>query len=210
MVDDVENLVNKFIAEGLPANIEDLSQAEQISLSKSLLHQVDSRVRKQRANSGELDKGHSYRLPSLELPHLIGEVVIAAAWAEDAAGTLIQAGSGTYERRAKGYDDTSSSLLKALQGVAPDELRVRFKLALELRHFVVHGFFTNGESHINSKTGSPHQFLAMKRSFRTQAPEREIMGFSAESLRELAQEFWEIESALEDLHTDIVSRAPNE
>jgi hypothetical protein len=138
-----------------------------------------------------------------DLPKLIGEVVIAAAWAEDAAGTLIQASSGDWEVRAKGYDDSSSSLVKALKRMAavPDELVARLESALEHRHFVVHGFFVDGNFYMHPETGKTYDFVSMKRSWKTDAPERDVRAFTRNALEWLAQEFWDIEGELEDLHT---------
>lgn len=128
---------------------------------------------------------------------------MAAAWAEDAAGTLIQASSGDWEVRAKGYDGSSSSLVRALRRIpaVPDELVARLESALEHRHFVVHGFFVDGNFHKHPKTGKTYDFISMKRSWRTDGPERDVRAFTRTALEWLAQEFWDIEAELEDLLT---------
>lgn len=186
----------------------DRSKAEQIALGKSLLRRLEGTLDEHRKNpdAGELSKV-SRRSPSPELPKLIGEVVIAAAWAEDAAGTLIQALSGGWEVRAKGYDDTSSSLvsaLKTLDATVPDELIERLENALKLRHFVVHGFFIEGSFIKHPGTGKTYDFVSMKRSWRTGAPEREMKAFTKNALEWLAQEFWGIEEELEELHSKVL------
>lgn len=188
----------------IPQNIEELSKAEQLALSKSLLHRLETTLEEMRENPEKGAMKLSRSQPSPELPQLIGNVIISASWAEDAGGTLIQASSEGWEVRAKGYDDTSSTLVKALKKHVPKELIERLETALKLRHFVVHGFFVGGGFMKNEKTGEPYEFLSMKRSYRTEAPQREIMPFSSDTLRWLANEFWEIEAELEDLHSVVL------
>lgn len=187
-----------------------LPQAEQISQGKVLLHRLDQALKEQGANRQEAAEKTSRKLSSPELPQLIGEVVIAAAWAEDAGGTLVQATSDNWEVRAKGYDDTSSSLLKALKKVVPNELVERFDAAMKLRHFVVHGIFFDGISIKHQSSGNTYDVLAMKRSWRTAAPERELKAFTFNALRWLSQEFWEIEEELERIHSEVLFGKQNE
>ncbi len=199
-----EELLELLIA----ADFTDLSTAEQIARTKSLLRRLETTLEGHRKNSGGgVLSRLSSRSPSPELPALIGEVVIAAAWAEDAAGTLIQASSGGWEVRAKGYDDTSSSLVKALKRITatvPVELIERFESALKLRHFVVHGFFADGSFVRHPETGKTYDFVSLKRSWRTDAPEREVKAFTKNALEWLAQEFWGIEEELEDIHSKVL------
>lgn len=186
----------------IPEHFSDLSDSQQIAQAKSLLNRLEAAVAEQTARPN-LARGQSDRKTvSPELPQLIGDVVIAAAWAEDAAGTLLQALSGSWEVRATGYDDTSSSLLRALKAVVSKELIERLDTALKLRHFVVHGFFVDGSFVKHPTSGRPYDFVSMKRSWRTDAPEREVKAFTADALRWLALEFWEIEGELETLHSD--------
>ena len=110
-------------------------------MSAALLH----RLKEALANDPEpLTRQMSRRPVSPELPQLIGEVVISAAWAEDAGGTFLQSTSGDWDTRTRGYDDTSSRLVKALRDTGPKALVDRLEAALELRHFVVHGVWVNG------------------------------------------------------------------
>lgn len=208
MADQDGDLTAELLDFLIPSDFEDRSKAEQIALGKSLLRRLEETIAEHRKNpdAGELSKV-SRRSPSPELPKLIGEVVIAAAWAEDAAGTLIQASSGGWEVRAKGYDDTSSSLvnaLKRLDATVPDELIERLQNALKLRHFVVHGFFVEGGFIKHPETGKKYDFVSMKRSWRTGAPEREMKAFTKNALAWLAQEFWGIEEELEKLHSKVL------
>jgi hypothetical protein len=181
-----------------------LPKAEQLARGKSLLRRLEATIEERRKGTADAVPPEQWRRSTLpDLPKLIGEVVIAAAWAEDAAGTLIQASSGDWEVRAKGYDDSSSSLVKALKRMAavPDELVARLESALEHRHFVVHGFFVDGNFYKHPETGKTYDFVSMKRSWRTDAPERDVRAFTRNALEWLGQEFWDIEAELEDLHT---------
>lgn len=188
----------------IPPGFMNLSKAEQIAQGKALLDQLETVLEERGPNLDRVRKKFDRKLTSPELPGLIGEVVIAAAWAEDAGGTLLQASSGDWEVRAKGYDDTSSRLVKALKKVAPAGLIERLETALELRHFVVHGFFVDGNFLKQPSTGKPYDFVSMKRSWRTDAPAREMKAFNTNALRWLAQEFWEIEEELERLHSEVL------
>lgn len=207
MADQDGELTKELLDFLIPSDFADRSKAEQVALGKSLLRRLEVTLDEHTKNpdAGELDKV-SRKSPSPELPKLIGEVVIAAAWAEDAAGTLIQASSGGWDVRAKGYDDTSSSLVKALKRLdtVPVELIGRLEDALKLRHFVVHGFFADGSFVKHPETGRTYDFVSMKRSWKTGAPEREIMAFTKNALKSLAQEFWGIEEELEDLHSKVI------
>lgn len=138
------------------------------------------------------------------LAQLIGEVVIAAAWAEDAGGTLLQVLSCDLDARAKGYDDSGSGLVKALKPHVPADLIERFDAALRLRHFVVHGIFVVGSFANDPSTVWSGNVCSLKRSRRTEKPEREVKVLSADSLRQLAQQFWEIEEELERLHSEAI------
>lgn len=141
---------------------------------------------------------------SEQLPQLIGEVVIAAARAEDAAGTLLQSRSGDPDRRAVGYDDSSSRLVTALRDSVPAELADRFASALKLRHFVVHGVWVNGSFVSSRSDGKPSDFVSLKRRYRTKAPEMDMKPFMKSDLEALAREFWEIEDELERLHSQVL------
>lgn len=185
-------------------NFTELTKAEQIAQGKVLLYRLETALDEYRLNPGEEPRELARKSPSLELPQLIGEVVIAAAGAEDAGGVLLQASSGDWEVRIKGYDDTSSSLVKALKTVVPADLIERLETALKLRHFVVHGFFVDGSFVKHPTTGEPYDFVSMKRSWRTEAPERDVKAFTASALRWLAQEFLEIEGELERLHSEVL------
>lgn len=88
--------------------------------------------------------------------------------------------------------------------MVPDDLVVRLESALEHRHFVVHGFFVDGKFYKHPETGKTYDFVSMKRSWKTDAPERDIRAFTRNALEWLAQEFWEIEAELEDLHTKVL------
>ena len=170
-------------------------------MSAALLH----RLKEALANEPEsLTRQMSRRQVSPELPQLIGEVVIAAAWAEDAGGTFLQATSGDWDTRARGYDDTSSRLVKALRDTAPKALVDRLEAALELRHFVVHGVWVNGSFVKHPDTGEPFDFVSMKRRYRTEAPEKDTKAFMKSALKWLAREFWEIEDELEKLHSEVL------
>ncbi|WP_417216172.1 hypothetical protein [Arthrobacter sp.] len=127
-------------------------------MSAALLH----RLKEALANEPEsLSRQMSRRQVSPELPQLIGEVVIAAAWAEDAGGTFLQATSGDWDTRARGYDDTSSRLVKALRDTAPKAVVDRLEAALELRHFIVHDVWGNGSYVKHPDTGEPFDFVSM-------------------------------------------------
>lgn len=208
MADQYGELAEELLELLITSDFTDLSKAEQIARGKSLLRRLETTLEEHQKNPdrGELSR-LSRRSPSPELPALIGEIVIAAAWAEDAAGTLIQASSGGWEVRAKGYDDTSSSLVKALKRLnttVPAELIERFESALKLRHFVVHGFFADGSFIRHPETGKTYDFVSMKRSWRTDAPEREMKAFTKNALEWLAREFWGIEDELEGLHSKVL------
>lgn len=205
MADQYGELADELLEFRITPDFTDLSKAEQIARGKSILRRLETALEERRKNpdGGELPR-LSRRSPSPELPALIGEVVIAAAWAEDAAGTLIQALSVDPEVRATGYDDTSSSLLKALKrldAAVPAELIERFENALKLRHFVVHGLFVEGSFVRHPEAGKPYDFVSMKRSWRTEGPERELKAFTKNGLEWLALELWDIEDELEGLHT---------
>jgi hypothetical protein len=208
MADHDGELTEELLNSLLPPDFSNLSKAEQIALGKSLLRRLETALEEHRKNpDGGARSKLSRKSFSPDLPVFIGEVVIAAAWAEDAAGTLIQASSGGWEVRAKGYDDTSSSLVKALKrldAIVPAELIERLENALKLRHFVVHGFFTDGSFVKHPETGKTYDFVSMKRSWRTDAPEREMKAFTKNALKWLAQEFWGIEAELEDLHSKVL------
>jgi len=200
-MDDDRDLIDEILEWLLPKDMEMRPKSEQIAIGSALLH----RLKEALANDPEaLNRHVSRRQVSPELPQLIGEVVIAAAWAEDAGGTLLQATSGDWDSRARGYDDTSTRLVKALRGTAPDELVDRLKSALELRHFVVHGIWVNGSFVKHPVSGQAYDFVSMKRRYRTDAPERDSRAFMATSLKWLAQEFWEIEDELERLHSEVL------
>lgn len=92
----------------------------------------------------------------------------------------------------------------------PDELVARLESALEHRHFVVHGFFVDGNFYQHPETGKTYDFVSMKRSWRTDAPERDVKAFTRNALESLAQEFWDIEAELEDLHTKALSDQSDE
>lgn len=204
MTDDIDDLMDEFLSFVFPQDMESLSKAEQIGLGKSLLQRLENSIEELRQNPEQAGRGLSRRHVSPDLPQLIGEVVIAASWAEDAGGTLIQASSGDWEVRAKGYDDTSNSLVKALKKMVPKELTDRLTYALSLRHFVVHGFWADGSFYKHPQTGKPFDFIVMKRSWKTPAPEREVKAFTKNALKWLAQEFWEIEAELEALHSAVL------
>lgn len=106
--------------------------------------------------------------------------------------------------RAKGFDDTSGRLLSHLAQVAPAQLVERLKVAMDLRHFVVHGFWVDGSFVPHGQAGQKYDFVSMKRSWKTEAPEREVKAFTKNALRWLAQEFWEIEEELEALHSKVL------
>lgn len=193
MPDQGGELTGELLGFLITSNFMDRSKAEKIALGKSLLRRLKVTLDEHRKNpdAGKLSK-FSRRSHPIELPKLIGEVVVAAAWAEDAAGTLIQVPSGGWVVRAKGYDDTSSSLVNALRrldAIVPDEPIERLENALKLRHFVVHGFFADGSFIKHPETGKTYDFVSMKRSWRTDAPEREMKAFTKNALEWLAQEF---------------------
>lgn len=168
-------------------------------MSAALLH----RLKEALANDPEpLSRQMSRRPVSPELPQLIGEVVISAAWAEDACGTFLQSTSGDWDTRTRGYDDTSSRLVKALRDTAPKAFVDRLEAALELRHFVVHGVWVNGSFLKHPDTGEPCDFVSMKRRYRTLAPEKDTKAFMTSALKWLAREFSEIENELEKLHAE--------
>lgn len=69
---------------------------------------------------------------------------------------------------------------------------------------MVHGFFTDGSFVRHPETGKTYDFVSMKRSWKTDAPEREIRAFTKNALKWLAQEFWGLEEELEDLHSKVL------
>lgn len=200
-MDDEPDLIDELLEWVVPPDLEARPKAEQLAVGNSLLH----RLKEALVNDTEsLTRQVSRRQVSSELPQLIGEVVIAAAWAEDAGGNFLQATSGDWNRRARGYDDTSSRLVKALRDAAPKELVDRLEAALELRHFVVHGVWVNGSFVKHPDTGEPFDFVSMKRRYRTEAPEKETKALKKSALKWLAREFWEIEDELEELHSKVL------
>jgi len=204
MTDNPRDVAEELLNELDTPDFTDLPTAEQLARGKSLLRRLEATMEERRKGTADGVPPKQRRWSTLpDLPKLIGEVVMAAAWAEDAAGTLIQASSGDWKVRAKGYDDSSSSLAKALKRMdaVPDELVARLESALEHRHFVVHGFFVDGNFYKHPETGKTYDFVSMKRSWRTDAPERDVRAFTTNALKSLAQEFWDIEAELEDLHT---------
>jgi len=111
--DDEPDLIDELLNWIVPSDLEARSKAEQIAIGSALVQRLkDALV----DDPDALARQASRRQVSPELPKLIGDVVIAAAWAEDAGGTFLQATSGDWDKRAKGYDDTSSRLVKALRG----------------------------------------------------------------------------------------------
>ena len=204
MTDNPRDVAEELLNELHTPDFTELPKAEQLARGKSLLRRLEATIEERRKSPDDGGtRKHRRRSTPPDLPKLIGEVVMAAAWAEDAAGTLIQASSGGWEVRAKGYDDSSSSLVRALRRIhaVPDELVARLESALEHRHFVVHGFFVDGNFYKQPETGKTYDFVSMKRSWRTDAPERDVRAFTRNVLEWLAQEFWNIEAELEDLHT---------
>lgn len=164
-----EDLISELLEGVVPPGLKDRPAAEQIAMGTALLHRLKGAVA---TDPDTLVRQANRRQVSPELPQLIGEVVIAAAWAEDAAGTFLQATSGDRDKRAPGYDDTSSRLVNALRKDASAELVGRLETALELRHFVVHGVWVNGSFVKHPQTGEPYDFISMKRRYRTDAPRR--------------------------------------
>ncbi|WP_146112918.1 hypothetical protein [Arthrobacter sp. MYb214] len=200
-MDDDRELIDEIRKWVLPPDMEMRPKSEQIAIGTALLH----RLREMLANGPEsLNRHVSRRQVSPELPTLNGEVVIAAAWSEDAGGTLSQATSGGWDTRTKRYDDTSTRLVKALRAVAPKQLVDRLETALELRHFVVHGIWVDGSFVKHPVTRKAYDFVSMKRSYRTDAPEKDIKAFMPNSLKWLAAEFWELEDEIEKLHSQVI------
>lgn len=200
-LDDEPDLIDELLEWLTPPDLERRAKAEQLAVGTALLRWLKEGL----ANDPEsLTRQMSRRQVSPELPQLIGEVVIAAAWAEDAGGTFLQATSGDWDTRAKGYDDTSSRLVKALRDTAPESLVDRLEAALELRHFVVHGIWVSGSFVKRPDTGEPFDFVAMKRRYRTESPERDTKAFMKSALKWLACEFWEIEDEFEKLHSEVL------
>lgn len=200
-LEDEPDLIDELVEWLMPPDLGARPKAEQLAVGTALLH----RLKEALANDPEsLTRQMSRRQVSPELPQLIGEVVMAAAWAEDVGGTLLQAISGDWDTRARGYDDTSSRLVKALRDTAPKALVDRLEVALELRHFVVHGVWVNGSFVKNPDTGEPFDFVSMKRRYRTTAPEKDTKAFMKSALKWLAREFWKIEDELETLHSEVL------
>lgn len=203
MADGLDDFIDDWLRLNLPKEFDQLSGAEQVAIAKETLFRFRNAIAEPRENP-EAAARFPRRHASPDLPQLIGEVVLAAAWAEDAAGTLLQAVTGDWTVRANGFDDTSGSLLRHLARVAPAELVERLKVAMDLRHFVVHGFWVDGSFIPHEATGRTYDFVSMKRSWRTEAPEREMKAFTKNALTWLAQEFWEIEDELEALHSQVL------
>ncbi len=196
-----EDVIGELLQWLVPPDLEERPAVEQIAMGTALLYRLKEALA---TDPDALVRQASRRQVSPELPQLIGEVVIAAAWAEDAGGTFLQATSGDWDTRAPGYDDTSSRLVKALRKEAPAELVDRLETALELRHFVVHGIWVNGSFVNHPQTGEPYDFVSMKRRYRTDAPAKDIKAFMKSALKWLAQEFWAIEDELEKLHSELL------
>jgi len=197
----LDDFIDGWLRQNLPEEFDRLSVAEQLALAKETLFRFGKALVEPQESLQAPATGFPRRHATPDLPQLIGEVVLAAAWAEDAAGTLLQAATGDWTVRAKGFDDTSGRLLSHLARVAPAELVERLKVAMELRHFVVHGFWVDGSFVPHGQGGRKYDFVSMKRSWKTEAPEREIKAFTKNALSWLAQEFWEIEEELEKLHS---------
>lgn len=199
--DDDPDLIDELLEWLVPPDFGARPKAEQVAVGTSLLYRLQEALA---SDPESLTRQMSRRQVSPELPQLIGEVVIAAAWAEDAGGTFLQATSGDWDTRARGYDDTSSRLVKALGDRAPKALVDRLEAALELRHFVVHGVWVNGSFVKHPGTGEPFDFVSMKRRYRTEAPEKDTKGFMKSALKWLDREFWEIKDELEKLHSEVL------
>lgn len=210
MTGDLDGFIDDLLKLLLPADFDRLSEAEQLARAKEALSQLDTRIADLQEEAETPRTAFSRRLVAPDFPALIGEVVIAAAWAEDAAGTVLQAATGDWTVRAQGFDDTSGTLLKHLKSVAPPELVERLKYAMELRHFVVHGFWADGSFVPVSPAGTKYDFVSMKRKWRSEAPEREIKAFTRNALSWLAQEFWEIEEELEEIHSEMLFKRDQE
>lgn len=204
MTDGLDDFIDGWLRLNLPKGFDQLAGAEQVAIAKETLFRFRNTISEPRGDSEAAAATFPRRHASPDLPRLIGEIVLAAAWAEDAAGTLLQAVTEDWTVRAKGFDDTSGSLLRHLARVAPVGLVERLKVAMELRHFVVHGFWVDGSFISHGATGRTYDFVSMKRSWRTEAPEREMKAFTKEALTWLAQEFWEIEDELEALHSQVL------
>ncbi|MGA6087346.1 hypothetical protein ACPEH9_22580, partial [Providencia sp. NPDC089768] len=148
--------------------------------------------------------------PSNELAQLIGHIVIAASWAEDAGGILVHL---QYEQEQRKLHQVSGKQVKpkhskfgssgkplrgALEGIASPDLLKRFADALERRNFVVHGFFLDASHFSDDKLSSTFEFVSMKRGIvSNKSPEavRDLTSFSCEDLQHLAEELWSIEEA---------------
>lgn len=135
---------------------------------------------------------------------LVGDVVIAAAAAEDAAGMLVQAASQDWRVRAAGYGATSGKLLKALKAIVPDDLYERFDAAMHLRHQVVHGQAYPGSSWGLDGDGMEERIVFSKRDYMGDTPDRSIKALTLRGLSDLAREFWLIEDQLEMIHTEML------
>lgn len=204
MADGLDDFIDGWLRQNLPKAFDQLSEAEQVAIAKETLFRFRNAIAEPRESPETAAARFPRRHASPDLPQLIGEVVLAAAWAEDAAGTLLQAVTGDWTVRANGFDDTSGSLLRHLARVASAELVDRLKVAMDLRHFVVHGFWVDGSFIPHEATGRTYDFVSMKRSWKTKAPEREMKAFTKDALTWLAQEFWEIEDELEALHSQVL------
>jgi len=196
-----DDVISELLEWLVPPDLKERPAAEQIAMGTALLYRLKEAIA---TDPDALARQVNRRQVSPELPQLIGEVVIAAAWAEDAGGTFLQATSGDWDKRAPGYDDTSSRLVRALRKKAPAELVERLESALELRHFVVHGVWVNGSFVNHPQTGEPYDFVSMKRRYRTDAPAKDSKAFMKSALKWLAQEFWAIEDELEKLHSEVL------
>jgi len=202
--DPLDLAIDRILSSWLPPDFTELPKAEQIALGTALMYRVRKGIQEHHENPDDVPLRLSRSAVVPELTTLIGKVVTAAAWAEDEAGTLIQTLSGNWTDLKWGYGNTSNRLIQALrshEAEIPRQLTDRFDEALKYRHFVVHGIFVDGSFHQHPKTGEPVEFISMKREYQNQRPERVIKGFSAKSLEWLADEFWDIEDALQAIRS---------
>lgn len=196
-----EDLIAELLEWVVSPDLKERPAAEQIAMGAALLYRLKEAVV---TDPEALVRQANRRQVSPELPQLIGEVVIAVAWAKDAGGTFLQAIAGDWDKRAPGYDGTSSRLVMALRKKAPAELVDRLETAAKLRHFVVHGVWVNGSFAKHPRAGEPYDFVSMKRRYRADAPSKDSKAFMKGALEWLAQEFWAIEDELEILHSEIL------
>lgn len=200
-LDDVAALTRQITADHALTAEEKLERLEQ--LRTRLIARID-----ELEDSPDENSAASYPQPvSSEVAQLVGELVIAAAWAEDAAGMLLQGSTGQWDRKADGYGATSSRLLTALKPVVSNELHERMSTVMEIRHFVVHGIILDGRFVVDPHTGEPAEHMAIKRGFRSHAPERDGITFTAAQLRAVRDEFWKIEDELEELHSQALNES---